>query len=81
MALFRRQPEEAERTLLQASPPLVYRAIKMNINLFRWVRALDLALKHRSHIDTVLGYRQRYLAEFNREETLQKFLQQNQVNY
>ena len=27
MALYRRAPDEAERVLLQATPPLVYRAI------------------------------------------------------
>ena len=31
LALFRRHPDEAERILLQASPPLVYRAIKLNL--------------------------------------------------
>lgn len=75
LALYRRHPEEAERILLQASPPLVYRAIRLNINLFRWARALDLALKHKVHVDTVLAYRQKYLQSFEREETNQKFLQ------
>ena len=75
LALFRRHPDEAERILLQASPPLAYRAIKLNINLFRWARALDLALKHKVHIDTVLAYRQKYLQSFQREEVNQKFLQ------
>ena len=75
MALFRRQPDEAERILLQATPPLIYRAIKMNINSFRWSRALDLAVKHKSHVDTVLRYRQQFLEDFQREETDQKFLQ------
>lgn len=78
--LFRRLPEEAEKILLQASPPLAYRAINMNITLFRWNRALDLALKYKTHVDTVLGYRQRYLDEFQRDETLPKFIQYfNQV--
>jgi uncharacterized membrane protein len=40
---------------LQAQPPLLYRAIKMNIRLFRWARALELAVQHRSHVDTVRG--------------------------
>lgn len=75
LALYRRQPDEAERILLQASPPLAYRAIKLNLNLFRWQRALDLAVKHKVHIDTVLAYRQKYLQSFEREETNQKFLQ------
>lgn len=81
LAVFRRQPAEAERILLQASPPLVYRAIKLNINLYNWVRALDLAVKHNVHIDTVLAYRQKYLQDFERDETNQKFQHYfNQVN-
>lgn len=73
-------PEEAERILLQASPPLIYRAIKVNLNLFRWNRALDLAIKHKQHVETVLAYRQKYLDEFERDETDQRFLQYfNQV--
>lgn len=75
LALFRRHPDEAERILLQASPPLVYRAIKLNIGLFRWARALDLALKHKAHVETVLAYRQKNLQSFEREETNPKFLQ------
>ena len=75
MALFRRQPEEAERILLQSSPPLVHRAIKLNLSLYKWSRALDLAIKYRSHVDTVLGYRQRHLDEFNKQEKNAKFLQ------
>ena len=38
LALYRRCPSEAEKILLQATPPLIYRAIKMNIRLFRWSR-------------------------------------------
>lgn len=75
LALFRRQVDEAERIFLQASPPLVYRAIKMNLRQFRWGRALDLAVKHRSHIDTVLAYRQKHLTEFEKSETNQRFIQ------
>lgn len=75
MALFRRQPEEAEKILLQATPPLIYRAIKMNMNIFRWNRALELALKHKQHLDTVLAYRQQYLAEYRKDETDSKFIQ------
>lgn len=31
LALYRRSPDEAEAILLQASPPLIYRAIKLNV--------------------------------------------------
>ena len=75
LALFRHHPDEAERILLQATPPLSYRAIKLNINLFRWNRALDLAIKHKIHIDTVLAYRQKYLDKFERVENIPKFQQ------
>ncbi len=49
------------RTLVLSSGQagLVYRAIKLNIKLFRWDRALDLAEQHNQHVDTVLWYRQR----------------------
>ena len=90
---------QAEAILLQASPPLVYRAIKMNIRLFRWDRcvlepgcmprcsphscvtlcmmcsALDLALQHKTHVDTVLAYRQRSLRASKRHETNDRFKQ------
>jgi intraflagellar transport protein 80 len=75
MALFRRQPDEAERILLQAAPPLIYRAIKLNIVIYRWNRALDIALKFKVHVDTVLGYRQRYLEDFGKTESNPRFLQ------
>ena len=75
MALLRHHPDEAERILLQASPPLLYRAIKLNIDLYRWNRALDLAVKQKVHVDTVLAYRQRHLDAFERTESLPKFQQ------
>ena len=76
LALWRREPDEAEHILLQASPPLVYRAIKMNIRLFRWERALEVAVKNRAHVDTVLAYRQKYLEAFGKKESLPDFKEQ-----
>lgn len=75
MALFKRNADEAERILLQANPPLVYRAIKLNIQLYRWGRALDIAMKFKSHVDTVLAYRQKYLVDFGKSENLPKMVQ------
>lgn len=34
---------------------LHYRAIKMNIKLYRWERALSLVKKLKTHADTLLG--------------------------
>ena len=77
LALWRRQPDEAEKILMQRSPPLLYRAIKMNVRLFRWRRALDLAVDHKSHVDTVLWYRQQYLKVHRRQETDDTFKKYN----
>jgi len=67
MMLYRRQPKRAEQILLQAN--LVYRCIQMHLRLFNWKRALELALEHKIHVDTVLGYRQNYLGSVNQTET------------
>ncbi|KAF5830134.1 hypothetical protein DUNSADRAFT_15000 [Dunaliella salina] len=75
LALYRRKPDEAEAILIQAG--LTYRAIKLNIKLFRWDRALDLAQQYNQHIDTVLWYRQRYLSCANGEESNERFIELN----
>ena len=38
-------------------------------------RALEIALKYKTHIDTVLAFRQRYLEKFERKETNKRFIQ------
>ncbi|NWT08394.1 IFT80 protein, partial [Vireo altiloquus] len=73
MLLFSGNSQEAETLLLQSG--LVYQAIQVNINLYNWDRALELAVKHRTHVDTVLAYRQKFLADFGKKETNQRFLQ------
>lgn len=37
-------------------------------------RALELALKYKMHLETVIGYRQKYLQETGRKEIDQNFL-------
>lgn len=73
MLLFSGQVQEAEVTLLQAG--LIYQAIQVNIDLFNWERALELAVKHKTHVDTVLAYREKFLQKFGRKETNKRFLQ------
>ncbi|XP_070399693.1 intraflagellar transport protein 80 homolog isoform X2 [Nothobranchius furzeri] len=73
MLMFSGQIQEAESTLLQAG--LIYQAIQMNIDLFYWERALELAVKHKTHVDTVLAYREKFLQKFGRKETNKRFLQ------
>ena len=53
LCLFKKRPNDAEAILLQAA--LYYRAIKLNLRLFNWSRALELAVQHKTHVDTVLG--------------------------
>lgn len=64
--------QEAETILIHNG--LVYQAIATNIQMHNWNRALDLAVKHKTHIDTVLFLRQKYLQTINKEENNAKFL-------
>ncbi len=52
---FPHQLEEAEAILQQAG--LFYRLIDMHCSLFNWDRALDIAIKQKTHVDTVLSRR------------------------
>lgn len=49
----------------------------MNIKLFRWDRALELAQTHKVHLDTVVAYRRKHLQRIGKEETEKKFLKVN----
>ncbi|TPX52368.1 hypothetical protein CcCBS67573_g09888 [Chytriomyces confervae] len=76
LALLRKQTREAEAILVSAG--FIYRAIMLNVNLFRWERALELAVKHKTHVDTVLYFRDKYLRHINRKETIKAFIQYGQ---
>ncbi|XP_048460218.1 intraflagellar transport protein 80 homolog isoform X2 [Rhincodon typus] len=65
--------QDAEGILIQAG--LIYQAIQININLFNWDRALELAVKYKTHVDTVLAYRKKFLEDFQKEESSKRFLQ------
>lgn len=65
--------EEAEGVLIQSK--FIYRAIKININLFRWDRALALSQQYKVFSDLVLGFRNKYLEGAGLEETNSKFLE------
>ncbi|XP_026138840.1 intraflagellar transport protein 80 homolog isoform X2 [Carassius auratus] len=73
MLLFSGHVQEAEATLLQAN--LIYHAIQIHITLYNWDRALELAVKHKTHVDTVLAHRQKFLQDFGKQETNKRFLQ------
>ncbi|XP_066097692.1 intraflagellar transport protein 80 homolog isoform X3 [Saccopteryx bilineata] len=71
--MFSGNIQEAEIVLLQAG--LIYQAIQININLYNWERALELAVKYKTHVDTVLAYRQKFLETFGKQETNKRYLQ------
>ena len=62
----------------RAQAGLVFRAIKLNIKLFNWERALDLATQHKQHQDTVLWYRQQFLKNAKLAESITRFMQMNE---
>lgn len=39
------------------------------------LRALELAVKHKTHVDTVLAYRLKFLQDFSKKETNKRFMQ------
>lgn len=47
----------------------------MDVDVHLVSRALELAVKHKTHVDTVLAYRQKFLQKFGRKETNKRFLQ------
>lgn len=71
LAVYCKKISEAENILMQAR--LYYRAIKLNIKLYRWDKALDIAINNKTHIDTVIAYRQRFLEMQGKQETNAKF--------
>uniref|UniRef100_A0AC35UHV9 WD_REPEATS_REGION domain-containing protein n=1 Tax=Rhabditophanes sp. KR3021 TaxID=114890 RepID=A0AC35UHV9_9BILA len=73
-AMFAGRISEAEGILLNGS--FIFKAIYLNIQMFRWERALQLALKYNEHVDTVLGYRQRYMNDIEEDENDDNFLAQ-----
>jgi len=73
-AFFRNKTKEAEDILLQSSPPLVHRALKLNIRQFKWARALELAVRYDTHIDTVVAYRRRHMELTKGKERDENFI-------
>lgn len=71
LALFQRRPDEAERILIQAG--LIYRCIDIHLRLFNWENALRVAKERKTHVDTVLYRREKYLEETMRRETIPEF--------
>ncbi|XP_064456639.1 intraflagellar transport protein 80 homolog isoform X1 [Ornithodoros turicata] len=66
MALIAGNQKDAENILIQSK--LWFRAIMLNIQLHNWERALSLAIKQNTHIDTVIAHRNKYLERLGKQE-------------
>jgi intraflagellar transport protein 80 len=73
LALFCKKFEEAIGILI--SNKRIYRAIKMCIRMHRWDQALELAVQNKTHIDTVLAYREQFLKSMRHTESKERFLE------
>lgn len=47
----------------------------MNLKLYKWDRALEIAVQNKTHVDTVIAYRKRFLEQYSKEETNEKLKQ------
>ncbi|CAK9809405.1 Intraflagellar transport protein 80 homolog [Anthophora plagiata] len=72
MALLSGDLLTAEGILLQNG--LIEEAIRINIEIYNWNRALELAIRHKKQLDEVLSARKKYLHVINKKETNQSFL-------
>lgn len=72
ISLFNGNLREANTTLIQNNE--YFHGIMLNLSLFNFEKALEIALKSQIHLDTVLSYRLRYLEQTGRQENDSKFL-------
>ncbi|KMQ84325.1 intraflagellar transport protein 80-like protein [Lasius niger] len=72
MALMAGDLLAAEGILLQSG--LIKEAIRINIKVYNWNRALELAIRHKKQLEEVLNARAKYLHTINKNETNQSFL-------
>ena len=72
MALLAGDLLAAEGILLQNG--LIPEAIRMNMEMYNWNRALELAIKHKKLVNEVLRARKRYLEILDKKEVNQSFL-------
>jgi len=72
IAVLQGRINEAEDLLVTGG--CTFRAVKMNISLGRWQRALDLAKRNNKFVEVVCAYRTRFLEDMKMEETDPQFL-------
>lgn len=72
MALLFKKHNEAENIYIQNK--YYFRAIKMNINAYKWERALKLSHDFKVHLDIVVALRKKYLERIGKEESNKDFI-------
>lgn len=43
--------------------------------MYKWERALEIAVNNKTHVDTVIAYRKRFLEQYGKDETNERFKQ------
>ncbi|CAI2355604.1 unnamed protein product [Caenorhabditis sp. 36 PRJEB53466] len=51
-----------------------FRSLMLNVQMFKWKRALELAVKNKQWLEIVIGYREKYLKNCGLKETDPQFL-------
>lgn len=69
---------EAEDILIQGG--CIFRAVKMNISLGRWDKALALAKRTGKFVEVVAAYRTKFIKDMEVEETNKDFIKLGQVD-
>lgn len=78
IAVLQGRANEAEEILIQGG--CIFRAIKMNINLNRWDRALAIAKRTNKFVEVVAAYRTKFLKDMNMKETDAQFQKLGEVD-
>jgi intraflagellar transport protein 80 len=78
VAVLQGRVDEAEEISLQGG--CIFRAIKMNISLGRWNRALAIAKRSNKFVEIVAAYRTKFVNEMGIEESDQEFVKLGQID-
>ena len=78
IAVLQGRVNEAEEILIQGG--CIFRAVKMNISVGRWDKALAIAKRTNKFVEVVAAYRTEFLKEMNMEETDKDFIKIGSVS-
>ena len=73
MLAFYQRAQQSESAFLKINS--VFNAIESNLRTYNWDRALSLAIKYKTHIDTCIGFRAKFMGLLSAEENRKKFKQ------